>query len=190
MIPINCKRVAGLLAVLLLVALGGCAPSRTNNLFSAGSWKPEPAKRIEVSTGTGRVITKAFTTNNCGSVSRGGFIWFTSAADFDHWVAAFDVAEAETVRARVPFDEKGALLVDFGSLPTPGYDIRLMENRLEFNRDKAIVKVDLVKPAGQTKKRVQMISHPCALFVMPRSGYRTLEVQTGLGDVLTVFANR
>lgn len=182
-------RMVVLVIALLIPTLNACAPARTGDLFSSGSKKPQPTKRTVAANGRAEVITEAFATDDCGSVSRGGFVWFTSAADFNNWIIPMEPRKAELIKQRVPFDEQGALLIDFGSLPTPGYGIKLMANQLQIDGNKAIVQVDLIKPSASAKKRAQVLSHPCALFVLPRLGYTTLEVQTALGDVLASFEN-
>ena len=53
---------------------------------------------------------------------------------------------------------------------------------------KPLVKKPLVKPG--IKRRVQVITHPCALFSMPRHGYDVLVIQNEWGDQLASIQNR
>lgn len=179
------------------LVIAGCAPSRTD-LFQSGNSEARVSKldrKVKSTAGAGgasgnssSVITEIYATDKCQAVSRGGFIWLTDQVVLEDLLTPLGAEAATEITTKVNFDLQGVLMVDFGTTPTPAYRVKLMQDKLQLDGPKAMVQVDLVKPAAD-KKMVQVVSHPCALYAMPRLGYTTLEVQSGLGDVFTTFSN-
>lgn len=139
--------------------------------------------------GGSSLISEIYSAGKCDAVSRGGFIWITDKVSLTDLLSPLGAAGSAGVTSQVNFTTQGALMVDFGATPTPAYKVKLVNNKLKLDGLKAIVQVDLVKPASSGKKQAQVVSHPCAIYVMPRVGYSTLEVQSELGDVYTSFVN-
>ncbi len=181
------------MALLLGVAASGCAQTQSI-LFGSDASGASGNKRTVRATLDSALITEAYSTDRCDALSRGGFIWFTDAVGLGDWLRPLGEKQSNEVMDRVPLASQGALLVDFGTVPTPGHRISLVNNRLLVSGEKAVLQVDLVKSADtagamSTKKMPQVLTHPCALYVLPRLGFKVLEIQTGLGDVLTSFEN-
>ena len=166
---------------------------------------------------------KIFHTDQCGGLSRGGFIWFTDKIAFKDWLTPLG-AQGEDVLLNIDFKKQGVLLVDFGVAATPGAGTEAVGDRLVLEGDtafftvkqqtnqpfghkpfgnkplgdkplgneplgkKPLVKKPLVKPG--IKRRVQVITHPCTLFSMPRHGYDVLVIQNEWGDQLASIQNR
>ena len=186
------KLVTGItLGLGLLVAIG-CAASR--NDFANDSGIQASISNLSRTTASvdGRSsssISTVYSSDNCNAITRGGFIWGTDAVVMSDLLSPLGVANAELILSKIDFETQGALMVDFGVTPTPDYRVKLMKDQLQLDGPKAIVQVDLVKPAANGKRKVQVLTHPCAIYVVPRVGYSTLEVQSGLGDVFTSFSN-
>lgn len=179
--------------VLLLGALSGCTQLKPL-LAEFDSGKPKWQNRAAKAKLDSALITEAFSTGSCESLSRGGSIWFTDAATLADWLKPLGARQSKLILDRAPLETKGALLVDLGTVPTPGYSIGLVTNRLAVTGNKAVVHVDLMKseipgPGAANKRRPQVLTHPCSLFVLPRFGYSTLEVLTGPGEFLISFDN-
>lgn len=181
-----------------LLMLAGCTTKPTelsSGGGSAGNMKPAMFnKRTVKSTlpagvGAEKTIQELYTTDRCGAISRGGFTWSTNPVVFDDMLQSFDLQTRKSLISRVDFTSKGVLMVDFGEVPTRQHSIKLFDDRLVRDADKAIVQVDLVKANTVGKKVIQVVSHPCTMFVVPRVGYNTLEIQSSLGDVFTSFKN-
>ena len=131
-----------------------------------------------------------FRTDRCNDLSRGGFIWFTDVVSFDDWLSPLSPELMAQVKSKVDFSKQGALLLDYGIAGTGGAGSTVMSESLALKGAEAIVKVKRYEPsATDTKKRAQVVTHPCSLHVMPRAGFDTLVIHSELGDRLTSFAN-
>jgi len=185
--------------VFALFLATGCGGARTvYNTLTEADVKREKLKQRSIRQQVSNLlITEAYATDRCGAMSRGGFIWIEDEVDLAAWLTPLASAESQQILARLPFATQGALIVDFGSVPTPGYTIALTSNRLRVGDVKAVLQIDLVEPSapgkavtGNTKpgKRMpQQLAHPCKVLAVPKTGYSTLEIQSSLGDVLTSF---
>lgn len=134
-------------------------------------------------------IIEIFQTNRCNDLSRGGFIWFTDEVVLNDWLSPLGPELAGQVKAKVDFSSQGVLLLDNGIAASPGAGIEVLNNQLVMKGSEAIVQIRQNKAASKTKKRAQVVTHSCSLHVMPRSGYKTLVIQSEQGDRLTSFSN-
>lgn len=184
------KLVTGITLGLGLLLATGCATSRSD-LFKGEDNQTGSNQTRMVKSGAGSSsISAVYSSNNCSAITRGGFIWLTDQVVLADLLAPIGVANADLVLNQVNFATQGALMVDFGVMPTPDYRVKLFSERLQLDGPKAIVQLDLVKPAATAQKRQpQVVTHPCAIYVMPRVGFSTLEIQSELGDVFTSFSN-
>lgn len=184
------KIATGISLGLSLLLVTGCTslrsilPSGNDNQSSTGNLTRKVAKDAASSS-----ISAVYSSKDCRSISRGGFIWITDEVVLADLLAPLGAASANAVMDKLNFERRGALVVDFGEVPTPNFNVRLMRERLQLDGSKAIVQVDLVKPPANGKRNVQAVTHPCSIYAIPRTGYSTLEVQSELGDVFTSFSN-
>ena len=142
-----------------------------------------------LSSGSGS-IQEIFRTDRCSDLSRGGFIWFTETVGLNDWLSPLSPELMAQIRSRVDFAKQGALLVDYGIAGTGGA-AATVSGSLERKGDEAIVKVERYEPSPtDRKKRAQVVTHPCSLHVISRTGFDTLVIQSEQGDRLTSFANK
>lgn len=184
------KLVTGITLGLGLLLATGCASSRSD-LFKGNDDQATVSNltRMTKNAGGSSGISAVYSSDNCSAITRGGFIWLTDPVVLADLLAPLGTANADLALNKVNFETQGALMVDFGVMPTPDFSVKLMKDRLQLDGPKAIIQVDLVKPAASNKRKVQVVSHPCTIYVLPRVGYSTLEVQSELGDVFTSFSN-
>ena len=136
------------------------------------------------------LIEQIYQTDRCNDLSRGGFIWFTETVGFDDWLSPLSPELVTQVKSKVDFSKQGVLLVDYGIAGTGGVATTVASKRLELKGSEAIVKVKRFEPSSTNKKRrAQVVTHPCSLHVMPRTGFSTLVVHSEQGDRLISFAN-
>ena len=129
-----------------------------------------------------------FQTDRCNRLSRGGFIWFTNQVVLDDWLSPLESAEASQVRSKIDFSKQGALLLDYGIAGSKGSGATVL-GELKVNGQDGVIKIKQFK-APANKKSPQVVTHPCSLFVMPRTGFSTLVVLSEQGDKLTSFDNK
>ena len=129
-----------------------------------------------------------FQTDRCNRLSRGGFIWFTNQVVLDDWLSPLEPAEASKVRSKIDFTRQGALLLDYGVAGSKGSGATVLGD-LKINGQDGVIKIKQFK-APANKKGAQVVTHPCSLFVMPRTGFSTLVVLSDQGDRLTSFDNK
>jgi len=134
-------------------------------------------------------IQRIFQTDRCNELSRGGFIWFTDVVVLDDWLSPLSPEMIKQVKSKVDFSKQGVLLLDYGTAGTGGAGATVMNERLEVKGKEAIVKVKRFKASSTDKKRAQVVTHPCSLHVIPRTGFSTLVIHSDQGDRLTSFAN-
>lgn len=185
------KLVISAVVCICCLLTSACAPSRTQLLsdqVNKGLLGGKLTRSVKGGT-RNSLITELYTSGKCGAVSRGGFIWMTDKVVVADLLAPLGAEQVSQLLSKVNFDSQGVLMVDFGTTPTPAHRVDLLENKLQLNGPKAIVRVDLVKPAGNGKRMPQVVSHPCAVYSLPRLGFTVLEIQSGLGDVFTTFSN-
>jgi len=148
-----------------------------------------PASSLSPGSATGSV-QQIYRTDRCNELSRGGFVWFTDTVGFDDFLTPMSSEEVVQVKSKVNFSKQGVLLVDYGIAGTGGAGSTLMNESLEIKGPEAIVKVKRNDPSStDNKKRAQVVTHPCSLYVMPRTGFDTLVVHNEFGDRLTSFSN-
>jgi len=134
-------------------------------------------------------IEEIFQTNRCNDLSRGGFIWFTNKAQLENWLSPLSIELAGTIQSRVNFEQQGVLLMDYGIEASPGGGYEVVGNQIGIEGNEAFLTVRILKaPPG--KRQLQMVSHPCALYAMPRDGFSVLSVRNEFGDKLISFENR
>lgn len=134
-------------------------------------------------------IKQIFQTNRCGDLSRGGFIWFTNEVTLDDWLTPLSAELAQQIKGQVNFDNQGVLLVDSGIEASPGGGTVITDNQLYIVGSEAYLvlkKFELPKD----KKRAQVVTHPCTMYVMSRTGYELLSVRNEYGERLISFENR
>lgn len=134
-------------------------------------------------------IQQIFNTDRCNKLSRGGFIWFTDSVVLDDWLAPLTPVVAKDVRRQMDFSKQGALLLDYGVAGTSGAGAMVVSKQLEVKGKDAFITVKKINPNATEKKKIQVVTHPCSLYVMPRTGFSTLVIQSEQGDRLTSFAN-
>ena len=177
-----------LAAVVLGMLISGCGGSK-NPLFLGSGSESANAGSLKTTQAVGNSTIAEIYAGSCKEISRGGFIWMTDSVLLEDLVAPLGDGAATAIVQKVSFDSQGALMVDFGEIPTPGFDVRLMNKQLQLDGSKAIVQVDLVKLSESADRLPQVLTHPCAIYVVPSLGYNILEVQSALGDVFTTFEN-
>ena len=148
----------------------------------------------------GEKIQKIFRTDRCGDLSRGGFIWFTDKVALDNWLTPPGTQIVEDTELQIDFATQGVLLVDFGVAATPGAGTEIVTDQLLREDGKAFFTIRQhsnqafgKKPSGKkpgTKRRIQVITHPCTLYSMPRHGYDVLVIQNEFGEQLASIRNR
>ena len=137
----------------------------------------------------GPKIKQIFQTERCNDLSRGGFIWFTDEVVLNDWLSPLGADLVNQVRSQVDFSNQGALLVDFGVAASSGAGVEMLSDQLLKSGNEAIVKIKQNKAQSTDKKRIQMVTHPCSMYVMPRKGFDTLVIHSDQGDRLTSFKN-
>lgn len=168
-----------------LVTAGGVVNSPAASAAESG----EQLKSNLQSVSADKNIVKVFQTDRCNVLSRGGFIWFTNEVVLNDWLTPLDPAEAKAVRSKIDFSEQGALLLDYGIAGSKGSGASVVGDTLEIKGQDAIVRVKQFK-APANKRSVQVVTHPCSLFVMPRTGFTNLVVLSDLDDKLVSFENK
>ena len=181
-------------------ALGSLSDSNAQSLFIADTSSARGATGqqqtpviVGANAATARIvgsgIGRIFQTNRCNDLSRGGFVWFTNMANLDDWLSPLGADLIGRIKSQVDFERQGVLLADFGIEASPGGGYEMISRELLIQDTKGIVKLKKIKLPND-KKRVQVVTHPCTLYAMPRVGYQVLSVQNEHGDVLTEFENR
>ena len=140
-------------------------------------------------TATSMPVRAIFQTDRCEALSRGGFIWFTDEVVLDDWLSPLKEDEAKRVTAQIDFSKQGALLVDFGVAGSRGVGVSVLGDKLEIKGQDALLRIGQIKPSA-AKKVAQVVTHPCSLFVMPRSGFTNLVILSDMDDRLTSFENQ
>ncbi len=131
-------------------------------------------------------ISSLYKSQNCESISRGGFILVADSVGLQDLLAPLG-ASAEAAVAQIDFNRHNVLVVDFGAQPTAAFTISLASGSVETDGENAVVRVNI--PEGKArKKQAQVVSHPCELFLLPITGRNTLEIRSQYNDVLTRFA--
>gem|GEM_PF-5946528 len=133
-------------------------------------------------------VERIFQTDRCNLLTRGGFIWFTESVSFNDWISPLDAGQAEQVRSKIDFSKQGVLLVDFGVAGSKAAGATVIDDQLEIKGQEGLVKVMRVNPPADNRT-AQVVTHPCTLFVMPRSGYSSLVVLSEQDDRLISFDN-
>lgn len=182
------KLLTGVVLGIGLVLMSSCGGSK-NPLFSGSGSESANAGSIRKTAAGGSSLISEIYAGTCKDISRGGFIWMADPVLLADLVAPLGNDSAAEILRKVNFSSQGALMVDFGEMPSPNFDVKLMKNQLQLDGPKAIVQVDLVKSSGTGVRAPQVVSHPCAIYVVPSVGYSTLEIQSELGDVFTSFEN-
>ena len=171
-----------------LVAAGGDSPSTVaiNSKEITSSNQPQVLAATDSEV---KNVTNVFQTDRCNTLSRGGFIWFTDQVGLNDWLSPLDADEAEQIVSKIDFSKQGALLLDYGIASSKGAGASIVDSKLEIKGQEAFVRVKQFK-APKNKKSVQVVTHPCSLFVMPRTGFTTLVVLSDLNDKLMSFENK
>lgn len=146
------------------------------------------ASKSSVSSNIDASIVQIFQTNRCGDLSRGGFIWFTNEVTLDDWLKPLSPDLAQQIKSQVNFNTQGVLLVDYGLEASPGGGTEIADKQLRVESSEAFVVLKKLE-LDKSKKRVQMVTHPCTMYVMPRTGYDFLSVRNELGEQLIMFEN-
>ncbi len=168
------------------------ASNRQEPLFTSSNDVGKRTIQSDSSIGTpigGESIKQIFQTDRCNDLSRGGFIWFTDEVVLNDWLSPLGPALVKQVRSQVDFSSQGALLVDFGVAASSGAGVEMLSDRLVKSGSEAIFKIKQNKAQSKDKKRIQMVTHPCYVYVMPRKGFDTLVIHSEQGDRLTSFTN-
>lgn len=143
---------------------------------------------LETPVSTSLVVTTLFHTDRCNALSRGGFIWFTDEVVLNDWLSPLDDEQAGQVTSKIDFSTQGALLLDFGIAGGKGAGALIVDDEIEIKDQTAFVRVKQFK-APANKKGVQVVTHPCSLFLLPREGFTRLVVLSDMDDELTSFDN-
>ncbi len=131
-------------------------------------------------------IEQVYRTDRCNVLSRGGFIWFTNEVVLNDWLSPLQSDVAAKTREKIDFKTQGALLLDYGVAGSKGAGAEVVNKSLEIKGQEASVTVRQFKPS-QGKRTAQVVTHPCALYSMPRSGFNKLVVISEFGDRLVEF---
>ena len=130
-------------------------------------------------------IVSLYKSANCESISRKGFMLVSDNVMLQDLLAPLGLAANDI--AQVDFQRHQVLVVDFGAQPTAGFDVSLASNTLQAEAGKAVVRVNMPERTTQ-KRQAQVVSHPCGLYLLPRSGQQTVEIRSQFNDVLTRFS--
>lgn len=171
-----------------LILMVSCGGSRSPLFTGSGSESADASSLRKVRSGERSNISEIYA-GSCKQISRGGFIWMTDSFSLADLVAPLGNNAAAEILRKVSFDSQGALMVDFGEMPSPDFNVKLMNKQLQLDGPRAILQVDLIKPSASANRAPQVVTHPCAIYAVPSVGYTTLEIQSELGDVFTSFEN-
>lgn len=133
-------------------------------------------------------ISSLYKSQNCESISRGGFILVADAAGLQDLLAPLGTSTDAAV-AQIDFNRHNVLVVDFGAQPTTSFTVSLASGSVETDGENAVVRVNMPEGKAQ-KKQAQVLSHPCELYLLPVTGRTSLEIRSQYNDVLTRFAVR
>ena len=162
----------------VVLALLGCMPIRESAV----------SNNLVVQNQSGNTISSLFLTNECQSISRGGFMLLQDPVVLEDLLMPLGLETAKATVAKVNFQTDDVLVVDFGAQPTKNVSIGLASDQLGFDGNKAIVRLNL--PQRITgKKQAQVVSHSCEYYLLPKTGHQSVEIRSQFNDVLTQFSD-
>lgn len=120
------------------------------------------------------------TVQYCPENSNPALRWIKDAADFQLLQQNPNVispSDADNMAAAIPvdFSRHYGLLVQIGSKPTPGYSLKLNRSASSMASGQVSVTIDISQPP-EDAVLAQVITYPCTLILLPKSGYSRVEV--------------
>jgi hypothetical protein len=111
--------------------------------------------------------------------------WLESLSDSESYKLYYTRLHGQEVpkphAPSVNFTRNRVLFISFGTQKTAGYSIELLD--VYIRNDILVVKADLLSPF-KDEFQAQMVTHPYMLILVPKAGYKRVELRTSKGQML------